>query len=368
MAGASGDAPASEPPARVTDVSVSVRSALAIMSLLALTVLALEIARHSERVIAWILSAGAIAVLVYPAVNFAARWLPRAVAVVLVLLIGLGAIGFLGYRLVHDVTQATDRIQQAAPRRAAELEKHSDFLRTVHLQRRVQRLVDDIPGRLAGGSATNAFESAATRGVAVVAGLILTIFYLLYGPRLFDAGLGQIGDASRRRYVERVVVQGTRRGLDYARVQLLESLIEGVLAYTIARAAGVPGPAALGAWVALWTLLPVAGVFVGALPIVLFAGATSTTRAIVVALAFVAIGTAEFLFETIVERQVVEVSSFLIVFAAFGGLELDGLTGALLGILGVIVLVAILDEAGRVDRELEAAAAAGGAPAAPPRE
>src|SRR5262249_43177246 len=203
---------------------------------------------------------------------------------------------------------------------------------------------------LAGGSATNALESTAARGVAFVAGLILTIFFILYGPRLFDAGLAQIPDASRRNNVEHVIMQGTRRRLDYARVQLLESFIEGVLAYTIARAAGVPGPAALGVWVALWTLLPVAGVLVGALPIVLFAGATSTTRAIVVALAFVVIGTAEFLFESIVERQVVEVSSFLIVFAAFGGLELDGLTGALLGILGVIVLVAICDEAGRVER------------------
>jgi predicted PurR-regulated permease PerM len=358
MAGPSGVSPANESPARITDVSVSVRSAFAVMALLALTVLALEIARHSERVIAWILSAGAIAVLVYPAVNFIARWLPRAVAVIIVVLIGLGTIGFVGYRLVNDVTQATDRIQTAAPRRAAQLEKNSEFLRTVHLRRRVQNFVDDIPGRLAGGSATNALESTAARGVAFVAGLILTIFFILYGPRLFDAGLAQIPDASRRHNVEHVILQGTRRGLDYARVQLLESLIEGVLAYTIARAAGVPGPAALGVWVALWTLLPVAGVLVGALPIVLFAGATSTTRAIVVALAFVVIGTAEFLFESIVERQVVEVSSFLIVFAAFGGLELDGLTGALLGILGVIVLVAIFDEVGRAEREAEAAAAA----------
>ena len=71
-----------------------------------------------------------------------------------------------------------------------------------------------------------------------------------------------------------------------------------------------------------------------------------------VGLVFVAIGTAEFLFTSIVERQTVEVGSFLIVFAAFGGLELYGLTGALLGVLGVIVLVAILDELRRVDEEL----------------
>src|SRR5262249_58806158 len=123
----------------------------------------------------------------------------------------------------------------------------------------------------------------------------------------------QTREPGRGGRIERVVVRGTRGGLDSARVRALEAVIGGVLAYVIARAAGVPGPAALGVWAGLWTLLPVAGVFVGALPIVVFAGAASTTRAIVVALAFVAIGTAEFLFESIVERQVVEVSSFLIV-------------------------------------------------------
>jgi predicted PurR-regulated permease PerM len=92
-------------------------------------------------------------------------------------------------------------------------------------------------------------------------------------------------------------------------------------------------------------------VLVGALPIVLFAGAASQTRAVVVGLAFVAIGIAEYALTWYAERQTVEVGSFLIVFAAFGGLELYGLTGALLGVLGVIVLVAIFDEIGRPEEE-----------------
>ena len=78
MTDVSGEPPVSVSSARPSDVLVSVRSALAVMSLLALTVLMLEIALHSERVIAWVLVAGAIAVLVYPAVEFGSRWLPRA--------------------------------------------------------------------------------------------------------------------------------------------------------------------------------------------------------------------------------------------------------------------------------------------------
>jgi predicted PurR-regulated permease PerM len=325
-------------------VLVSVRSALAIMALLALTVLALEIVRHSERVIAWVLVAGAIAVLVYPAVEFGARWLPRVLVVVLLVFVSLGAIGFVSYRIVNDVTSATQRLQQAAPKRAAQLEKNSDVLRQVHLRRRVKNLVDDIPNRLAGGGGTKAIESAATSGVAFVAGLILTIFFVVYGPRIFAAGLVQIRDPKRRARIEHVVMRGTKRGLDYARIKLLAALVLGLLAYAIARIAGVPGPAALGVWAGFWSLLPIAGVFVGALPIVLFAGASSLTSAIVVALAFVAIGTAVFLINPRLERETVGVGSFLIVFAACAGLELDGLTGALLAILGVMVLVGILEE------------------------
>ena len=124
--------------ARHPHVLVSVRSALAIFALVALTMLVLEIAQHAERVIAWVLVAGALAALVYPTVNFFARWLPRGLVVLLLVVIGLSAIGFVSYRIVNDVTSATDRIQAAAPRRAAELEKNSEFLRGVHLRRRLR--------------------------------------------------------------------------------------------------------------------------------------------------------------------------------------------------------------------------------------
>jgi predicted PurR-regulated permease PerM len=351
MTDVSGEPPV-ESSARLSDVLVSVRSALAVLALLALTALMLEIALHSERVIAWVLVAGAIAVLLYPAVEFGSKWMSRSIVVLLLVIAALSTIGFLGYRIVNDVSAATDSLQEAAPKRAAELEKNSDLLRQVHLRRRVQSLVNDLPNRFTGGSATKAIESAATRGVAFVAGTILTIFFTVYGPRIVGAGLDEIRDPKRRRRVERVLVHGTRRGLDLARVKLLEAIVGGVLAYVIARAANVPGPAALGVWAGFWTLLPIAGVLLGALPIVLFAGAASLTRAVVVGVAFAAIGIGEYLLTRFAERKTVEVGSFLIVFAGFGGLELYGLTGALLGVLGVIVLVGILDELGRVDDEL----------------
>jgi predicted PurR-regulated permease PerM len=333
---------------RTLQVRVSVRSALAIVFGLGATVLILRVMLSSERVIAWVLCAMAIAALVYPAIDWLAhfRYIPRGLAVLIVVLVGLGSVGFLGYRLVDDVTDAMSSLQEAAPQRAAELERDSDFFREIKLEQRVTKLVDEIPTRLAGGEPPEALRTNLTRTVAFVAGLILTIFFILYGSRLFEGALSQIHDDGARRRTEEVARRGSHRALFYARVKLWEALVEGFLAYSIARLAGVPGPAALGVWVALWSLLPVAGVMIGALPIIVFAAATSTSRAVAVGIAFIAIGLGDWFVNRWLERHAVDVGSFVIVLAAFGGLELYGLSGALLFVLGAVFIVAIVSEIG----------------------
>ena len=119
-----------------------------------------------------------------------------------------------------------------------------------------------------------------------------------------------------------------------------------MLAFAIARAAGVPGAAALAVWVGLWSFLPVAGVLIGALPIIVFAGAHTLDRALVVAACFVVILICDWWVNRWLERRTVYVGSFAIVLAAFGGLELYGLNGALLFVLGAVLLVSIISEIG----------------------
>jgi predicted PurR-regulated permease PerM len=333
---------------RTVRVRLSVRSSFAVVLALAAAILLLEILRDAERVIAWMFAAMAVAALVYPAVAWLAhfRFIPRVAAVLITAILILGSLGFVGYRIVNDITQATSSLQDAAPKRAAELERDSDFWREIKLKERVTRLVDDIPTRLAGGEPTEALKSAVTRTVAFLAGVILTIFFILYGPNLIEGGLGLIDDADARARASDILHRSTRRALFFARVKLWEAAVAGFLAYSIARLADVPGPAALGVWVALWSLLPVAGVLIGALPIVVFAASHSTTRAIVVAAAFLLIGVADWLFTRWLNRRSVEVGSFLIVLAAFGGLEFYGFMGALLFVLGAILFMALVSEIG----------------------
>ena len=334
--------------ARTLRVRLSVRSALALVFGLGAVVLLLEIARDAERVIGWALSAMAIAALVYPAVAWLARFrfVPRPIAVLVTALIMLGGIGFAGYKIVNDVSDAMSSLQQAAPQRAAQLEKGSDFFREIKLKERVTNLVNAIPERLAGGAAPEAIKSVTTRGVAFVAGTILTIFFVLYGNRLIEGGLGLIDDDEARARTEQVLKHGSRRALFFARVKLWESLVEALIAFAIARAAGVPGAAALAVWVGLWSFLPIAGVVIGALPIVVFAASHTAERALVVAGCFALIVVGDWWMNRWLERRSVYVGSFAIVLAAFGGLELYGLNGALLFVLGAVLAVSIIGEIG----------------------
>ncbi len=137
-----------------------------------------------------------------------------------------------------------------------------------------------------------------------------------------------------------------------------------MLAFAIARAAGVPGAAALAVWVGLWSFLPVAGVFIGALPIVVFVGADTFGRALAVAACFLVILIGDWLVNRWLERRKLFVGSFAIVLAAFGGLELYGLNGALLFVLGAILTVSIIGEIGpeEVAGVLAASPAAGTTP------
>jgi predicted PurR-regulated permease PerM len=177
--------------------------------------------------------------------------------------------------------------------------------------------------------------------------MILTLFFVIYGPAIVEATIEQVRDAAQRSRVERIVRRSSRRALGYARGTLLESVVEGLAAWGIAHAFDVPGPAALGVWVALWSLVPVGGLLIGAIPIVAFAGAQSTTNAVVVALLFLAMAAVEaFVVKPRLERATMRLGSFVTVFVGFAGLELYGFMGALLGVLGAALFIAALEELG----------------------
>jgi predicted PurR-regulated permease PerM len=302
----------------------------------------------SQRVLGWILTAAVVAGLLHPLVALLERKMRRGFAVAIVVLLTAGGAGLIAYGSVGGLVRETNKLERALPRRAAELERSKRFgeaAREFKLEERTRRFVAEVPARLRGGNASDALRSAATRGVAFLATGVLSIFFLLHGPRIGRGAADQISDRSRRLRIEVLAVTAYRRGFGYARGSLAIAVLAGGVAYAIARLASVPGPAPLALWVGLWDLAPVIGTFIGALPIVILAGVSSTDKAFVVGVAFLAFQVFEqFVLQRPLERRTVKLGPFLTVVGGFAGLELYGIGGALMILMLGAVAVALADE------------------------
>lgn len=316
--------------------------------LFGLVLAGLRLFAASQRVIGWILVSAAVAGLLHPLVGFLARRIPRGFAVLVVAVGVLGSLAGVGYLVVDDVAAELRALQRAAPARAAQLEEEGRFAevaREARLEERTRSFVREVPERLRGGTPAEAFRAAATRGLAFLATGVLTLFFLLHGAKLARAAVDQVHDPRRRARLERVGLRAGKRAFGYARGALATGVLAGVVAYAVARAAGVPGPAPLALWVALWDLVPVLGAAVGAVPIIVLAAVDDPVRGAVLAVVFVAYQVVEDLvLQRWVERRTLHLGPFLTAVAAFAGLELYGLGGALLAVLAVAVAVAVLDD------------------------
>jgi predicted PurR-regulated permease PerM len=327
---------------------ISSRSIVIAVAVISATLLVLRVLSSAERVLAWVLIASSTAALVSPAVEWVARRLPRGVAVAAVALGGLALIGGVAYGLVDDVVEQTDNLQRRAPELAQEIENDSRFAEAAteaHLSERTERFVRSVPERLRGGTPAEAIRSAATRGLSFLAVFVLTVFFLLHGRNLADAAARQIHDDDRRALAERVADAVYHRAFGYARGTIVVAALAGSFAYALARIAGVPGPVPLALWVALWDAVPLLGAVIGAVPIIVLASVLDPVRGALLLVAFLGYQVFEFLvLQRRLERRTVKLGPFLTVAGGFAGLELYGLTGALLAILALAIGAVILDE------------------------
>ena len=314
----------------------------------AATLLALRVLESAGRIIGWLAMAAAIASLLSPAISALARKVPHGVAVAVVGIGTLVLIGGVAYGLVEDVVQQMEVLQREAPRLAAEVEESGSFAdaaREARLAERVEDLVDQIPARLRGGTAAEAVRSATTRGLAFLAVTVLTVFLVLHGPRLLDAGRRQIRNDSRRDLAARLTAAVETRAIGYARGSVGIAALSGMVAFGLARAADVPGPAPLALWVALWDLVPLLGTVLGALPIVALAAIESPAKGALLAVAFVGWEVIEALFlQRPLEQRTLRLGPFLTVAFGVMGVELYGIAGGLLAILAAAVMVAVFEE------------------------
>lgn len=319
------------------------------VGLLGATLAALRLVASSTRVIGWVLAASTIAGLLYPVVARLTRWIPRAMAILVVVLVVLGAIGGITYRLVDELVQETNALRAAAPDVGKNLEasqRFGDLAKRLKLAERLPRLADDVPRRLQGGDTATALRSAATRGVAFLITGVLSLFLLLHGPRLLAAALKQVRDLDRRERMRDIALAAYRRAWIYVSGSIGMAVAAGLLAFVVARGFHVPGAAPLAVWVALWDVIPLVGAVIGALPIVVIAATLgSPGRGLAAGLILMAYAIVEiFVVQRWLERRSIRVGSFITIIAGLVGVEIYGAGGALLLEVFAVLAAATLSE------------------------
>ncbi len=336
---------------RITPASVIV-----FVLLLGLGLITRNVLERSTRVLGWLGAAAVAAALLHPLVAALSRRIPRALALATVVVVALVSVGGLAYATVDDISREATKLKEAAPdaaRRIEQSERFGDAARDFGLTERVTELVEALPGRIT-GSSSNVLQSTASRGVAYLAGVVLTIFLLLYGPRLVDAGLRQLADDTKRANARRILASGYRRWWLYVALTVGRGLVAGLFAFLICHLAGLPAAFLLALVVGVFALLPYIGVLVGSLPIVLIAVGIdpSAPRAAVLFGVFLAYQLAEaFLVQPRLDRRTIHIGPavpFLVAMVAF---ELYGIGGALYGMAAAVFVVAVLDELAPTDAD-----------------
>jgi predicted PurR-regulated permease PerM len=325
------------------------RSVLLAIAMLGATLALLRLIAVSTRVLGWIGAAIVIAGLLHPPIQALARRMPRALAIVIVVASTLAAVGFISYRVVDTVVAETDNLQESAPNAARELERSErwgDLAREFKLVERTKRFVDQVPERLQGGDTADAIRSAATRGVAFLATGVLSLFFVLYGPRLTQSALDQISDSVRRARMRAIASAAYGRAARYAGGTLAMAIFAGGVGWAAASLADVRGAAALGVWMGIWDIVPVVGAVIGALPIVLLAAAFSgsaTAWLLVVVFAVYQVLEARTA-QRWVEKRSVHLGPFVTVVTGLVGIETYGFGGAVVFLAFVTFALAMLDE------------------------
>jgi predicted PurR-regulated permease PerM len=336
---------------RITPASV-----ILFVLLLGLGLVTRNVVERSTRVLGWLAAAAIAAALLHPFVAALSRRVPRALALATVVIVALVSVGGLAYATVDDLGREATKLKAAAPdaaRRIEESDRFGEAARDFGLTERVTEFVDALPGRIT-GSSSNVLQSAASRTIAYLAGVVLTVFLLLYGPRLVDGGLRQMPDETKRTNVTRILTSGYRRWWRYVALNVGRGLVAGLFAFLICHVAGLPGAFLLSLIVGVFSLVPYIGVLVGSLPIVLLAVGLdpSAPRAIVLFGVFLAYQLVEaFVVQPRVDQRTIRIGPAVTLLVAMVAFELYGIGGALYGVAATVFAVAVLDELAPTDAD-----------------
>ena len=326
------------------------RTILAAIGAVLATVVAILIVREVSRVLIWIVIATFLAIVLGPPVNYLEQRFrfPRALATVVVFLVGLTVLAALMYAFLRPIVTQTQQFVDDFPRHVEDAKAGrgplGGVVRRYDLDRRLeerQGAIKENLNRLGSQSVgiLTKIGNALAGGLTIV---VLTILMLLSGPRMLEGGLN-ILSPPRREHVRHVAVDCAKAVTGYVAGNLLISVVAGVSAFVFLWIAGVPFRTVLALWVAFADLIPLVGATLGAIPAVLVAFLNSTPLGIVTIVYFVVYQQFEnHVLQVTIMSKTVDLNPLVVLVSVLIGVELSGILGALLAIpmAGVIQVIA----------------------------
>jgi len=293
----------------------------------------------AHRPLGWVVACGLVALLIDPLVRALDRYLPRALAIVAVLLLVVSIIALVGFGVVREVYDSLDELTARAPEAAAEIEVRYSWAADIDLAERVSAFVEEIDGRIRSDAVSRAANTAPTYLVTA----ILMLFLLAFGRRYVDGFVDQFGEPRRSRW-RRVIVAAATNGREWLLWSIAVGVAVGIVVGLVSWAVDLPAAISLGVVAGAMAVVPFVGTIVGGLPTALLAfglnGWRSGVLVVVVLLALQVIDATWV--RRWIERSSVRVGATVPILCALVGFELYNGGGAVYAVaLGVIGLAAV---------------------------
>jgi predicted PurR-regulated permease PerM len=301
----------------------------------------------AHQVLGWAVAAAVTAALLDPVVRLLDRSMPRAVAILVTFLLVVALAVGLTSLYTSSVLDEVDRLQEQGPEVAERIEQRDDRIgelaRDIGLADQISELTDRLDARV--GSGGDAVRSAALSAPAYFVAMILTIFFLLYGPRMVDGGVAQL-PAHRRDLVARALPEASRRAQLYIWASIGQAAVVGVTIGLVGTVVGIPAVGLIALFGALAALVPFVGIAVGWLPVLLLGlGTAAGQEVLLVAALAVAMQVVEAVWvRRWVDRRSLHVGPAIPVVVAILGFAVYGLGGALYGCALAVFGLALADQ------------------------
>lgn len=328
------------------------------------TGVAILVFQHVSRIVMWLLVALFFAVILSPSVDFLVRRvrLKRAIAILLVFLIGFGAFSAMMYAFIRPLVDQAQEVSDKFPEYLEDARNGEGpvgrLVKRYELDRRFDENRERIEQNLE-GLGSNSLSILRGIGNAVAAGLtifVLAFLMILEGPNMLKGGLNALSPPRRER-VRKVAADCARAVTGYMYGNLLISVIAGIATFVFLFAVGVPFRGVLALWVAFADLIPLVGATLGAIPAVAVAFLHSVPVGIATLVFFVLYQQFEnHVLQVTIMSRTVDLNPLVVLVSVLFGVEMFGILGALLAIpvAGVIQVIArdLWDErAGRFKEE-----------------